>query len=161
MFEDRTALEILGFAFSIAGAFAGGYALIEKLFGLSLFSVFWKIAPVVMQSSSPNMSFTTWFAIRSQRNLHEAWDVALFYFLLVLIIFPLMAGCWLFLILAVLGIYNIGVFWLIIWFVFLSFIYLVSASNQVAVEIKAKHPRANAERIKRYMTQEQITTIKR
>jgi len=161
VFDSRSSLDILGFAFSIAGAIAGGYALIEKLFGLSLFSLFWKITPAVMQSSSPTMTFTPWFSIRAQRNIHEAWDVALFYFVLLSIIIPVMAGCWVFLILAILGIYNIGIFWLAIWFVSLFFLYLVSASTQVAVEIKARHPRANVERILRYMQEEPIITIKR
>lgn len=115
-----------------------------------------------MQSSYPSSTFTPWFSLRAQRNIHESWDVALLYFVLLSIIFPIITGCWVFLILAILGVLNIGIFWLIIWFVSLFFLYLVSASTQVAVEIKSKHPRANADRILRYMREDKpINTIKR
>jgi hypothetical protein len=160
MSDSHSSLYFLGLVFTIAGTFAAAHVLIESSFQLSLFSVFWKITPRVLQSFSP-ISFPTWLSIRAQTDVHEAWDVALFFFVTVSFAFTLMAGCWVFLILAILGIYHIGTFWLITWFVILFFIYLVSASNQVAIEGKFKHPRAKAQRRIRYMQQQPFNTIKR
>jgi len=161
MADSHSALEILGFVFSIAGAIAAGHVLIERLLQVSLFSVFWRFTPSFLQSFLPNMPFTTWLNIRAQRNVHEAWDVALFFLVLVPVVLSFMTAWWVLLILTILGIHTIGMFWLVLWFILLFILYFVSAGNQVAIEIKFRHRRANLQRIKKYMQQDQLHTIKR
>jgi len=89
------------------------------------------------------------------------WDMALIYLLLLPLVFILMVGFWVFLVLRIFGVYNLGTFWLSFWFIVLCFTYMWSAVNQHAVEMKAKHKRANVERIKGYMMQDPIATSRR
>jgi len=161
MIESNITIEILGYIICLIGVLVGGYTLLERLFGISLFFVYWNAIPSFLQASYPDSPFTPWFAIRSQKNIHEAWDVALILIFFSSLSFILMAGFWILLLLYLIGIINIGINWLIFIFIILFFIYFVAACNQFALEIKAQHRRADKERIIRYMQQEPGRTIKR
>lgn len=159
--DSHTSLEIIGFALVLVAGVASAYTLIERLLGVTLFSVFWKMTPTFLQSSYPDNPFSGWLQARAHDNLHEAWELALFLLVAVSVTLFFMLGFWVFLILRLLGIYSIAVPLLILWFFLLFLLYFVSAGNQVAIEIKVRHRRADTERIKRYMQEDQVGTIKR
>jgi hypothetical protein len=154
-------LAILGLVLSISGTVAGGYLLIERLFNCTFFAIFLNLTPRFIQSVFPRDPTITWFTIHVNRNIYASWHVALIYFLLLPIVFSVMVGFWVFLILRLFGVYYIGTAWLCIWFVVLCLSYFRSAINQYAVEVKAKHEKADAEDLKKYMIQDPKTLFKR
>lgn len=161
MSDSHPTLQILAYAFSVAAVIAAAYSLVESLLRVSLFSVFWKAIPHFLQSFFPNMPFTTWLLIRAQRNVHQAWDVALFLLFILSVTLSFMTGFFVFFILNIFGIHTIGMYWLILWFASLFILYFISAGNQVAIGIKFQHPRATRQRIIQYMQQDQTGTIKK
>lgn len=156
-----TPLKILGIALSITGIIAGGYTLVEWLVSSTLFSIFRTVIPIFLQSVFPNDSTILWFVNRTTRNLYASWDVALIYFFLMPIELILFAGCWLFLILKLLGRFNIGTPWLIVWFIGIALVYVVSASNQYALEIKSHDRRLRYQGIIKRMFSDSKQTIKK
>lgn len=71
------------------------------------------------------------------------------------------AAFWVFLVLRVLGVYNIGTSLLILWFVVLCVSNGVAAVNQCAVQIKFQHNRATAEGVEEYMRENPEITLQR
>jgi len=161
MFNPNAPLAILGLVLSISGIIAGGYLLLERLFSSKLFSIFLIFTPNFLQAIFPHDPAITWFRIRSNRNLYDSWDVSFIYFLLLPIISTAMIGFWAFLVLRICGVYDLGTSWLTFWFVMLCLNYMWSAVNQYAIEIKAKHRKASVKRIKGYIIQDPIATLKK
>jgi hypothetical protein len=157
----QTPLGILGLALGICGVIAGANIIVEQFFNDKLFSAFLKAIPVFLQSFFPNDATILWFTVRANRNIYDSWDVALIYFVLVPLLFALLTGCWVFLILALVGVINIGTIWLIIWFVLTAINYGWSASNQYALEIKSHDRRLGVEGIKNRMRSDPAKTAKR
>jgi len=161
MFDPISPYAILGLALSISGAISTGYILVERLIGSKLFSAFLLATPVFLQSQFKDDPAIAWFKLRSSRSLYDCWDVGFIYLFILLLVLIMMGGIWVFLVLNILGVYNIGIPWLIIWFVVLCSSHMWSAVNQHYIEIKARHKRAATERVKRYMMEDPINTIKR
>lgn len=157
----QTPLGMLGLALGICGAIAGANIIVEQLFGSTLFTTFLKAIPAFLQSFFPNDATILWFTVRANRNLYGSWDIALIYLVLIPTVFLLLVGCWLFLILKLLGIFNIGTVWLIVWFVVVVFDYGVSASNQYALELKSHDRRLRVLGIKNRMYSDPVKTLKR
>jgi len=132
----NTPLEIFGLALGISGAIAGVYIIVEQLFRSTIYTVFLSVVPIFARAFFPNDAAITWFTIQANRDPYTNWSNALIYFFLTPILFALFTGFWLFLVLALLGIFNIGVTWLITWFIFIAINHSVSATGQYAVEIK-------------------------
>lgn len=135
--------------------------MIERLFSSTLFSIFLKLTPRLIQSLLPRDAAIIWFTTHANRNIYASWNVALIYLLLLPTVFSLMIGFWVFLILRICGVYNIGTAWLCVWFVVLCLSYSWSAVNQYASEVIAKHKRAKAETITKYMIQDPKILLKR
>lgn len=161
MLELKSPLAILGLVLSTSGIIAGGYVLVERLFTCTLFSIFLTLTPRFLQSFFPHNPTITWLEIRSNRNLYQSWDVAFIYLLLLPVLFFLFTGFWLFLILKVLGVYDLGTAWLGIWFIVLCSNNMWAAVNQYAVEIKAQNNKATVETITQRMQRNPIATLKR
>lgn len=157
----KTPLEILGLALGISGAIAGVYIIVEQLFKSTIYTVFLSAIPIFVRAFFPNDAVITWFAIQANRNLYTNWSIALIYFVLTPIIFALFIGCWLFLALALLGIFNIGVIWLIAWFILIAINHIVSATGQYAAEIKFHDRRLGATGITKRMFSDLPKTGKR
>jgi len=154
-------LVFLGFVLGSCATIAGINIVVEQLFRGALFTSFLQLAPVLMQSFLPNDTTTLWFAVRANKSLYNGWDVALIYLVLLPMVFMLFVGCWLFLVLALLRVFNIGALWLIIWFVVTAVVYFVSASNQYALEIKSHDKRLGVPGVKNRMFADPMKTVKR
>lgn len=161
MFDPKTAYAILGLALCISGTIATGYILIERLFFSKLFSIFFVLTPDILQSQFKHDPAIAWFKIRSNRNLYDCWDIGFIYLFLLSLVLIMTVGFWVFLVLKILGVNSIGTFSLIIWFAVLCSHNMWSVVNQHYVEIKARHKRATVERVKRYMMEEPLNTLKR
>ena len=157
----KTPLEILGLALSISGAIAGVYIIAEQLFKSTVFTVFLKALPAFLQSFFPNDATILWFTVQANKNLYNSWHIALIYLVLMPTIFALFVGCWIFLVLALLGVFNIGTKWLIIWFILIAVNYMWSATNQYAVEIKFHDRRLGVNGIINRMLSDLPKTMKR
>ncbi len=157
----KTPLEILGLALGISGVIAGVYIIVEQLFKSTIYTVFLSLIPIFARAFFPNDAAITWFTIQANRNLYTNWSIALIYFVLTPIIFALFIGCWLFLVLALLGIFNIGVIWLIAWFILMVINHIVSAILQYATEIKFHDRRLGANGIIKRMFSDLPKTGKR
>ncbi|MBE3140157.1 MAG: hypothetical protein IMZ53_06200 [Thermoplasmata archaeon] len=157
----KTPLEILGLVLGISGAIAGVYIIAEQLFKSTVFTIFLKAIPAFLQSFFPNDAAILWFTVRANQNLYTSWHIALIYFVLTPTIFALFIGCWLFLMLALLGIFNIGIKWLIIWYILVAINYMWSATNQYALEIKFHDRRLGAKGIINRMLSDLPKTMKR
>jgi hypothetical protein len=156
-----TPLKLLGLVLSISGIISGAYLLMEWLFTYRLFTVFRKFAPEMLRALFPHDPTILWFSIRSDRGLYNAWDVALVYLLLLPILFLLAAGCWVFLVLRLASISDIGTSWLSAWFVINWLVYSWSSVNQYAVELKVKDKEATPESIKKHMVEDPWGTLRR
>jgi hypothetical protein len=154
-------IAILGLVLSISGVIAGGYLLFERIFGSTFFNIFLTLTPNLIHTVFPRDPTMVWFTTSINKNIYASWKVALIYFLLLPIVLFVMLGFWVFLILRLCGIYDIGTAWLCIWFIVLCFAYFWSAVNQYAVEVKAKHKRAGAETIIKYIIQDPKMLFKR
>jgi hypothetical protein len=159
--ELKTPLEILGLALGISGAIAGSYIIIERLIKTTLFSLFLKAIPLYIQSLIPYDATINRFIVHANRDFYSSWDVAFIYLLLMPIIFVSFAGCWVFLVLKLLGILDIGTIWLIIWFIFIAIIYWWSASAQYAWELKFHDRRLGKQGIMNRMWLNPFKTVKR
>jgi hypothetical protein len=148
-------------AVAILGIIAGVNIVVELLFTNPLFTTFLNAIPIFLQSAFPNDPAVLRFAIRAKGNLYNSWDIALIYSVLMPIVTMLVTGCWLFLILALLGTFNIGTVFLIIWFVVTAVLYFVSASNQYAIEIFSDDRRLRSKGVKKHMSADPMKTIKR
>jgi len=139
--------------------------LVERLVTTELFSVFLTVIPIFLTSlfnSLLNYAPTmTWFKGRSSRNLYDCWDISLIYLFLLSLVLAIVVGFWIFLVLRILRIYNIGTFWLGIWFAVLCVTNWIAAVNQHAIEIKAQHKRATIERVKKYIWEKPLNALKR
>ena len=102
-----------------------------------------------------------WFTIQANRNLYTNWSIAFIYFVLTPVVFVLFAGFWLFLALALLGIFNIGMTWLIAWFILTFVNHMVSAIMQYAAEIKFHDRRLGVNGIMKRMYSDTTKTGKR
>lgn len=140
-------LGMLGLAIVILGLIAAANIVVELLFSNPLFTTFLNVIPVVLQSALPNVPAVLRFAVRAKENLYNSWDIALIYLVLLPAVFTLLTGCWLFLALALLGKFNIGIVWLIIWFVGVAVVYLVSARDQYMIEIARRDRRLRSKGI--------------
>lgn len=157
----KTPLEILGLALSISGAIAGVYIIAEQLFKSTIFTVFLRAVPAFLQAFFPNDAAIMWLTVQANRNLYTSWHIALIYFVLTPTILVLFIGFWLFLILALLGIFNIGIIWLIIWFILIVINHMWSATSQYALEIKFHDRRLGAAVITNRMFSDLPKTMKR
>ncbi len=157
----RTPLEILGLALGISGAIAGVYIIAEQLFKSTVFTVFLKVLPAFLQSFFPNSTTILWFTVQANKSLYNSWHIALIYFVLMPIILALFVGCWIFLVLALLGVFYIGTKWLTVWFILITVNYMWSATNQYAVEIKFHDRRLGVNGIINRMLSDPLKTIKR
>ncbi len=145
----------------ISGAIAGSYIIVERLTGSTLFSIFLKVMPALLRAILPNDETILWFTIRAERNLYGSWDVALIYLLLLPIVFSIFLGCWVFLILKLLGIFELGTVWLILWFFVVAIDYFISSSNQYALELKYHDRRLGIQGIKNRMRSDPFKALKR
>lgn len=161
MVESHSPLAFLGLALSISGVLSLGYILVERLVSTKLFSVFLKLTPKFLTSQFRYEPAITWFNDRSSRNLYDCWDISLIYLFLLSLILIVVVGFWVSLVLRILGIYNIRTILLIMWFAVLFAINVVAASNQHAVEVKTQHKIATVEKVKEYMKENQLNTLKR
>jgi hypothetical protein len=161
MFDPKTPLSILGLIFSISGIIAASNLIIERIFRFTLFSVFISFTPNFLQALFKLDPGIAWFKIRSSGDMYDLWDVSLIYLLMLSIVLIALVGFWVFLILRLLGIYDIGTFWLSSWFIVLIVTYFQSAVQQHALEIKYKHKRATTEQIEVYMKKDPIATSRR
>jgi hypothetical protein len=132
----KTPLEILRLTLGISGAIAGVNIIVEQLFKSTIFTVFLNAIPAYLRVSFPSDELITWFTIRANRNLYTSWDIALIYFVLTSITFALFIGCWAFLVLTVTGVYNIGVTWLIVWFIFVIIDYMAVSNRPIRLRNK-------------------------
>lgn len=142
-------LHILGLFLQILALILPAYLLFENFFGSALFTVFWKLTPLFIQSMYPGDPATNSFAMRANRNIYDCWDTALSYLFLLPIVLAIMVGPWVFLVLKICGIYDFSTGWLTAWFILLALLYLVSGINQYAIEIVKTHPKSNAETIQK------------
>jgi hypothetical protein len=154
-------LGLLGLTLVILGIIAGVNTVVELLFTNPLFTTFLNVIPVFLQSVFPNDPEVLRFAIRAKGNLYNSWDIAIIYLVLMPVVSMLFTGCWLFLILALLGVFNIGTVWLIIWFVVTALIYLVSAKDQYTIEIVSADRRLRSKGVKNRMLADPIKTMQR
>ena len=154
-------LGLLGLTLVILGIIAGVNTVVELLFTNPLFTTFLNVIPVFLQSVFPNDPEVLRFAIRAKGNLYNSWDIAIIYLVLMPVVSMLFTGCWLFLILALLGVFNIGTVWLIIWFVVTALIYLVSARDQYTIEIVSADRRLRSKGIRNRMLADPIKTMQR
>ena len=152
---------LLGLSLAILGIIAGVNIVVELLFTNQLFTTFLNVIPVFLQSVFPNDPEVLRFAIRAKGNLYNSWDIAIIYLVLMPVVSMLFTGCWLFLILALLGVFNIGTVWLIIWFVVTALIYLVSARDQYTIEIVSADRRLRSKGIRNRMLADPIKTMQR
>ena len=161
MVESQSPFAFLGLALGISGAISFGYILVERLVHTELFSVFLKLTPNFLTSRFNYEPAIAWFKVRSSRNLYDCWDISLIYLFLLSFILVMVVGSWVFLVLRILGIYNIGTSALIIWFAVLCYINVRAAANQYAVEVKVQHKMATVEKVKEYIMENQVNTLKR
>ena len=161
MAESNSPLAFLGLALLVAGVISFGHILVERLITTKLFSVFLTLTPKFLTSQFKHEPAIAWFEARSRRNLYDCWDISLIYLLLLSLILGMTAAFWVFLVLRVLGAYDIGTSLLILWFAVLFVSNGVAAVNQCAVEVKFRHRRATAERVREYMKEAPEITLKR
>ena len=165
MLESQSPFASLGLALLISGVISFGHILIERLVTTELFSVFLAIIPNFLSSIFNSLRDyqppITWFKYRSSRSLYDCWDTSLIYLFLLSCVLAMAVGFWVFLVLRILGIYNIGTSGLVIWFIVLFFSNVWAAVNQHALEVKAQHKRATMERVKKYMIENALNTLKR
>lgn len=161
MIESHSPFAFLGLALSISGVISLGYILVERLVSTELFSVFLKLTPIFLTSQFKYEPAIAWFKVHSSKNLYDCWDISLIYLFLLSLMLTIVVGFWVFLVLKVLGIYNIRTILLIIWFAVLFAINVVAASNQHAVEVKIQHKIATVEKVKEYLLENQPNTLKR
>lgn len=161
MVESQSPFAFLGLAFLISGAISFGHILVERLVSTELFRVFLKLTPEFLYSQFHSEPAITWFKGRSSRNLYDCWDISLIYLFLLSCVLAMAVGFWVFLVLRILEIYNIGTSGLVIWLAVLSASNVWAAVNQHAVEVKARHKRATIERVKEYMIEDPLNTLKR
>lgn len=161
MAESQSPFAFLGLALLISGVIGAGHILIERLVTTKLFSIFLTLTPKLLTAQFNYEPAMVWFEARSRKNLYDCWDISLIYLFLLSLILAMTVGFWVFLVLRILGIHNIRVSLLIIWFVLLCISNGVAAANQHAVEIKFQHRRATAERVKEYMRENPEHTLKR
>jgi hypothetical protein len=154
-------LGLLGLALAILGIIAGVNIVVELLFNNPLFTAFLNVIPVYLQSIFPNDPAILRFTIKAKENLYNSWDIAIIYLVLMPVVSMLFTGCWLFLILALLGVFNIGTVWLIIWFVVTAVLYFMSASNQYAIEIVSDDRRLRSKGVTKRLYADPMKTIKR
>jgi hypothetical protein len=161
MVESQSPFAFLGLALSISGVISLGYGFVERLVSSRLFSLFLKLTPNFLTSQFRYEPAIAWFKVRSSRNLYDCWDVSLIYLVLLSLILMIVVGFWIFLILRILGIYNIRMSLLIIWFVVLCGGNVWAAVGQHAIEVKAQHKRATVEKLQEYMIKNPENTGKR
>lgn len=133
--------------FTILAIVSASYALLNWLFRRQLFTVFWRFTPQFLRTLYPADPAIEWFAIRSTRNPYQGWDTAAIYLLLLPLVLCLTVGPYVFLVLKLGGIYDIGTGWIIIWFIGILVLYLVSAVNQYGLEVIKVHPGASSQAI--------------
>lgn len=161
MVESQSPFAFLGLALSISGAISLGHILVERLVSTELFSVFLTLTPNFLTSQFNYEPAIAWFKVRSSRNLYDCWDIALIYLFLLSLVLIMGVGFWVFLVLRILGIYNIRTGLLIIWFAVLCITNVWAAVNQHAVEVKAQRKTATVEKVKEYMIENPVDTLKR
>ena len=161
MVESQSPFAVLGLALSISGVISLGYGFVERLVSTKLFSVFLILIPNFLLSQFRNESAIAWFKVRSSRNLYDCWDISLIYLFLLPLVLIMAVGFWVFLVLRILGIYNIGTSALIVWFAVLCVSNVWATVNQHAIEVKAQHKRATIERVEEYMMENPPNTLKR
>jgi hypothetical protein len=161
MIESQSPFAFLGLSLSISGVISLGYGFVERLVSSGLFSLFLKLTPNFLTSQFRYEPAIAWFKVRSSRNLYDCWDISLIYLVLLSLMLMIVVGFWIFLILRILGIYNIRMSLLIIWFVVLCAINVWAAVGQHAIEVKAQHKRATVEKLQEYMIKNPENTLKR
>jgi len=156
-------IELIGYIFSILAIIAAAHNLIERLFHYSLFDAFIKFGPFLLKSLVPHEPFYLWLECRTlNKNIYETWDVVLFYFISLTMVFSFVAGFWIILVLKILSIIHISIYILIPWFLILLVANSKSAYNQAAINFKTVYfPNLeNAKQIKEKMTLEPLLTFK-
>ena len=161
MVGSQSPLAFLGLALSISGVISLGHILVERLITTELFSLFLTLTPVFLTSQFSYEPAIAWFKVRSSRNLYDCWDITLIYLILLSIVLVMAVGFWVLLVLRILGIYYVGTGALIMWFVILCVGNIFAAVNQQAIEVKSQHKRATIERVKEYMLEDPVNTLKR
>ena len=122
MIDSKTPLDFLSLALALIGALAGAHILVERLFNYSLFTTFIKITPTFLRNMFPNAESILWFENRNiQKSIYDSWYLSFIFLLILLSVFFLTAGFWIFLILRLISIFYIPLSILIIWF-FIIFI---------------------------------------
>jgi hypothetical protein len=159
--ELKTSLEVLGLVLAISGVIAGSYIVVETLIRSTVFSVFWKVNPAFLRSFYPNDIAILQFTIRANGSLYSNWGVALIYLFLLPIVFSIFVGCWVFLILRLLGIFDIGPIWLTIWFILVAINHILAAVGQHALEIRFHDHRLRTLGITNRMLSDLPNTMKR
>ena len=161
MAESYSLFAFLGLALSICGAISLGHVVVERLVSTKLFSIFLTLTPNFLISQFNYEPAIAWFKVRSSRNLYDCWDISLIYLFLLSLILVIVVGFWVFLVLRILGIYNIRTSWLIIWFIWLCVSNEWAAVNQHAVEVKSQRKIATIEKVAEYMVGNPENTLKR
>lgn len=159
--ESHSPCAFLGLALSISGVIGLGYMLVERLITSEVFSVFLRLTPIFLSSQFRYEPAIAWFRVRSSRNLYDCWDTSLIYLFLLSLILAMVVGFWVFIVLRILGVYDIGISALIIWFAMLCVVNFVAAVSQHAIEVKAQHKRATSEEVKEDMAAAPVNTLKR
>jgi hypothetical protein len=154
-----TPLGALGLALGICGAIAGANIIAELIFRSTIFSLFLKVIPAILQSVLPNDAAILWFTDRANKNLYGSWDVALIYFAVMPIIIAFYVGCWVFLVLDILGVFDIGTKWLIVWFALVTVNFMWAAVGQYAFEIRFNDKRLRKKGVENRMLSNPIKTI--
>jgi len=157
----NTPLGALGLALGICGAIAGANIIAELLFRSTIFSLFLKVIPAILHSVLPNDAAILWFTDRANKNLYGSWDVALIYFAFMPIIIAFYVGCWVFLILDILGVFDIGTTWLIVWFALVTINFMGAAVGQYALEIRFNDKRLREKGVENRMLSDPIKTIEK
>jgi len=160
MTEPQSSFAFLGLALSVSGVISLGYGFVERLVSAELFSVFLAVTPNFLASLLNYEPAAVWFKGRSTRSLYERWE-SLFYLFLISCVLAIIVGFWAFLVLRILGIYNIGTSGLIAWFLVLCFSNLWAVVSQHYIEIKAQHKRVTKKRVLVYMVENPSNTLKR
>ncbi len=159
--ESHSPFAFLGLALSISGVLSLGHILVERLVGTKLFSLFLALTPNFLTSQFNHEPAIAWFKVRSSKNLYDCWDISLIYLSLLSLVLLMVVGFWVFLVLRILGIYNIRTSLLVLWFTVLCAVNVMTAANQHAIEVKAQHKTATVEKVKEYMMENQANTLKR
>jgi hypothetical protein len=142
MIEHKIIFEIIAYAFKILAVLVGGYVVFERLLGNQIFLAFRRLTPKILSKAYPadiSMKWYETFRAKNQESYH--WSV-IFDFGLSTATFCILMGCWVFLGLMLGEIFNIGIFWITVWFIAVTVQHIVASIwvNWLKIHVEQKVP---------------------